>query len=155
MVNKESIITVAMLVLVTYTLSLSLVSQAFPAGQSTKTLSSTGSIQVQASEGIGIYTNVECTTPLTSLSWGTLEPGTNQNIDFYIKNEATSPTTLSLLTSNWAPSAATDYLTLTWDYDNQPISSGSSVLVTLTLAVDEGITGITSFSFDVTIIGST
>jgi len=151
MVSKESIITGAILILITYTLGLSLVSQAFPAAQTSKTLSSTGTIQTI---GVGVYTTDQCSTPVTSIPWGKLEPGASQDFVCYIRNEGNSPTTLSLQTTNWSPSVAATYLDLDWDYDNQPINSGASIPVTFTLMVDADITGITTFSFDITIIGT-
>ena len=152
MKSKEFIITSAMLILITYTLSLSLVSQAFPATQTSKTLSSTGSIQIQASPGIGIYSNSLCTQELSNIPWGTLEPGASQDIVLYIKNEGNVAITLNMQTDNWSPQSAEDYLTLSWNYNNQPLSAGSSIAVTLTLDVDGSITGITTFGFDIIII---
>jgi hypothetical protein len=152
--SKEYIITSAMLLLIMYTLSLSLVSQAFPAGQTSRSLSSTGTIQIQATEGIGIYSNSQCTTPQSTISWGTLQQGGSKNVILYIKNEGSTPTTLALQSSNWSPSTASNYLTLGWNYNNQPISAGSSIAVTLTLTVSASITGITNFAFDIT-VGST
>jgi hypothetical protein len=151
MVSKESIITGAMLILITYTLGLSLVSQAFPAAQTSKTLSSTGTIETI---GVGVYTNIQCSSPLTSIAWGTLEPGENQTVICYIKNEGDLPSTLSMYTSNWNPSSAENYLTLSWNYDGGYINPDDSVQVTFTLSVDESIEGVTSFSFDITIVGS-
>lgn len=151
MISKESIITGAILILITYTLGLSLVGQAFPAAQTSKTLSSTGTIQTI---GVGVYTTSECSTPVTAIPWGTLEPGASQNFVCYIKNEGSSPTTLSLETDYWVPTVAASYLDLDWDYDNQPINSGASIPVTFTLTVDANIEGITTFSFDITIVGT-
>jgi hypothetical protein len=150
-VSKESIITGAMLILITYTLGLSLVSQAFPAAQTSKTLSSTGTIETI---GVGVYTNIQCSSPLTSIAWGTLEPGENQTVICYIKNEGDLPSTLSMYTSNWNPSSAENYLTLSWNYDGGYINPDDSVQVTFTLSVDESIEGVTSFGFDITIVGS-
>ena len=154
--SKEYMITVAMLLLVTYTLSLSLVSQAFPAGQTSRTLSSTGSIQIQTTAGIGVYENVQCTTPKTSMLWGTLEPGTSQTITCYIKNEGSTSTIISKYVDAWVPEslATSNYLVLSWNYNEQPINPGASIPVTFTLLADAGITGITTFSFDITIVGS-
>jgi len=156
MVSKESIITGAMLILITYTLGLSLVSQAFPAAQTSKTLSSTGSIQIQTTVGIGVYSDSQCNNALSSMSWGTLEPGGSQNVVCYIKNEGSAASTLSMYASNWDPEslATSNYLVLNWNYDNQPINPDGSIPVTFTLTVDAGITGITTFSFDITIVGS-
>jgi len=143
-----------MIILITYTLGLSLVSQAFPATQTIKTLSSTGSIQVQTTAGIGIYSDVQCNSPLTSMAWGTLEPGGSQAVVCYIKNEGDAATTLSMYDSNWYPSNAEDYLSLSWNYNGQPINKDNSVQVTFTLSVSASIAGITSFSFDITIVGT-
>jgi hypothetical protein len=154
MIKKEVMITGAMLMLITYTLGLSLVSQAFPAGQTSRTFSSSGTIQIQAPEGIGVYSDASCTSPLTSMSWGTLQPGGNQNLICYIKNEGSNPTTLSLETSNWTPGTASNYLGLSWNYDGNPISPDASVQITLTLSVASNIEGITTFGFDITIVSS-
>jgi hypothetical protein len=154
MVSKESIITGAMIILITYTLGLSLVSQAFPATQTTQTLSSTGSIQIQTTADLGVYSDPACTTPKTSLSWGTLQPGGSQTQDCYIKNEGNTALTLSLQTSSWSPSVAESYLDLSWDYNGNPINADAVVHVTFTLSVDSGITGVTTFSFDITIVGT-
>ena len=143
-----------MLLLITYTLGLSLVTQAFPAGQAAKTLSSAGTIQIQTTAGIGVYSNAQCNTQLTSVSWGTLQPGGNQIAICYIKNEGNTPITLSLQASNWSPSSASNYLALSWNYNNQPISPDQVVPITLTLSVASNIAGITNFGFDITIIGS-
>jgi hypothetical protein len=154
MVSKESIITGAMLILITYTLGLSLVSQAFPATQTTQTLSSSGSIQIQTTADIGVYSDAGCTTPLTSLSWGTLQPGGSQTHDCYIKNEGNTALTLSLQTSGWNPANAENYLDLSWDDSGNPIAPDAVVHITFTLSVDAGISGITTFSFNITIVGT-
>jgi len=152
--RKEYIITGAMLTLITYTLGLSLVSQAFTAGQSSQTFSSTGSIQIQTTAGIGAYSDSQGNTPLTSVSWGTLSPGGSQNVICYIKNEGSSPTTISLVPSNWSPASATNYLALGWNYNGQPIAANAVVQIILTLSVASSIEGITNFGFDITIVGS-
>jgi len=154
MVSKESIITGAILILITYTLGLSLVSQAFPATQTSKKLSSAGSIQIQTTAEIGVYSNPGCTESLTSLAWGTLEPGGSQNRDCYIKNEGTSALTLSMYPSGWNPANADDYLDLNWNYNGNPIDPDAVVPITFTLTVSPDIEGITTFSFDINIVGT-
>ena len=154
MVRKETLLTSAMILLITYTLSLSFVTQAFPQNQATKTLSSSGSIQIQASPDLGIYSNSQGTTPLSSLSWGTLEPGQSQTYTIYVKNEGNVPLTLSLETDNWIPASAENYLTLNWNYNYQALSPDAIRQITLTLVVNPNITGITNFSFEVIIVGS-
>jgi hypothetical protein len=152
--SKEYVIAIAVLGLITYTMGLSLVTQAYPADQSVKKLSSGGTIQITASEGLGVYSNYQCTMEMTVIDWGTLEPGATQTILVYVKNEGDSPATLSLETSNWIPSDASEYLTLNWNYYNQIINPGSNTQVALTLSVDQSIQGIENFSFDISIIGN-
>ncbi len=110
MISKEHIITGAMLMLVTYTLGLSLIGQAFPVDQTTRTLSSTGSIQIQTTAGIGIYYDYQGNTALTSVSWGTLQPGGSQAVIIYIKNEGSSATIISLHSVGPTSSAITAIL---------------------------------------------
>ena len=154
MLRKESLITGAILLLITYTMCLSLVSQAFPVEQTSKTLSSTGSIQIQTTVGLGVYSDLGCTTQLTAMAWGTLEPGESQTVVCYIKNEGNTPTTLTMYPSNWSPSSAASYLGLSWNYDSNPIDVDAVIQVTFTLTVSPDIEGITSFGFEVTIVGT-
>ena len=154
MVRKETLITTSVICLIAYTMSLSFVSQAFPQAQSSTTLSAAGNIHIEASPGIGVYQNSQATTPLTSLNWGTLEPGDTQSITTYIKNEGNTPITLSLQISGWSPSSAQDYLSVTWSYNDKVIDVGQTQQITLNLEVNSDITGITDFSFDITILAT-
>lgn len=149
--RKEYIITGSIIILLSYTLGLSLVSQTLTATSSSKTVSSVGSI---LSIGVGVYSDYYCNTPLTSIPWGTLEPGTSQTFTCYIKNEGTAASTLSMYPSNWNPANAANYLDLSWDYSGSSIDVDSSIRVRFTLSVDENIEGISNFSFDITIVGT-
>ena len=151
MQKKEAILTGAIITIAVYTLAVSLLSQAFPATQTTKTLSSSGTIMTV---GVGVYSNSQCTTAVTSIPWGTLEPGSSQTYVCYIRNEGTGPSTLSMYTTNWNPSEAIDYINLNWNYGGQILNQGQVIQVTFTLTVSASIEGITTFSFDITIVGS-
>jgi hypothetical protein len=152
MVTKEKIIAVTVMLLISYTISLSFVSQAFPAAQTSKTLTSSGSIQIQTSTGIEIYQDSGCTTSLSSVSWGTLVPGESQQYPIYVRNEGNTPITLSLDTSDWTPWSASQYLSLSWNYNNQEIGEDQMVPILLTLNVDSDISGIDNFSFEINIV---
>ncbi len=151
MQKKEAILTGAIVIIAIYTLTISLATQVFPALQTTRTLSSSGTIQTV---GVGVYANSACTNPISAIPWGNLQPGSSQNFVCWIRNEGSSPSTLSLSTSNWNPSAAANYLTLSWNYGGQTLNPGAVVQVTFTLSVSADIQGITSFGFDITIVGS-
>lgn len=154
MVRKESLIAGALVIVITYTLGLSLVSQGFTATQVNTTLSSTGSIQIQTTPGIGIYFDYQCNDPLTSLSWGTLEPDESKTVICYIKNEGNAPLTLTMYSSNWSPSDAEEFLTFYWNYNGLSIAQDSAIQIGFTLSVNANIEGITNFSFDVSIVGT-
>jgi len=101
--------------------------------------------------GVGVYWDQACTNAVSSISWGLIDPGSNVNKTIYVRNEGNTVATLSLTTSNWNPTTASSYMTLSWNYDGQTLSVNQVVQVKLTLAVSLGVTGITNFSFDITI----
>ena len=74
----------------------------------------------------------------------------------HIKNEGSTPITLSMYASNWTPEslATSNYLVLSWDYNSNPINADENVQITFTLTVSPDIEGITNFSFDITIVGT-
>ena len=153
MKRKESIVAGAAVALVLYTLALTafgpLVSSV---KMNNKTVSSNGSVQ---GVGVGVYWNQACTNATSSISWGILDPGSNVNKTIYVRNEGNTAATLSMTTSNWNPTNASSYMTLNWNYGGQTLNVNQVVQVKLTLAVSSSVTGITNFSFDITIIAST
>lgn len=104
--------------------------------------------------GIGVYWDPGLTSKASTTYWGLLQPGAQKSLTVYVHNEGNSPVTLSLSTSNWTPSTASDYLALTWNYNGQTISPSAQMQVTLTLTVSSNITGISNFSFDIIIAAS-
>ena len=149
--SKEITIVGIILSLVAYILALSLTGQVLSAGQTSKTFSNTGAI---TAIGVGVYWDNSCTDPVSSIAWGTLEPGSTKDVTCYIRNKGNSVLTLSMYASNWSPSNASSYMSLSWDYGGQSIDVDEVVQVVFTLSVDAGIAGITSFSFDIAIVGS-
>jgi hypothetical protein len=119
--------------------------------QTSNTISSVGTLKAI---GIEVYENQELTNEATTIKWGTLKPGTSKTYTIYVSNEGNLPLTLSLSTSNWNPSSASNYLTLTWNYNGQTINADDFIQVTLTLTVSSSITGINGFNFDITVTGS-
>ncbi|MFX1476477.1 MAG: hypothetical protein ACFFCO_13550 [Promethearchaeota archaeon] len=151
MKSKEFVVAGAALTLVTYVLALSLAGQALSATQTSRKVSNAGNVKTV---GIDVYWDHKCTDILSSIDWGVLEPGSSESVTCYIRNELSSVSTLSMYTSNWIPANASDYLTLSWDYGGQSINVDEVMQVTFTLSVDASIEGITSFSFDITIVGN-
>jgi len=104
--------------------------------------------------GVGVYWDDECTNPVDSINWASVEPGGVKDRACYIRNEGNSAKVLSFETSNWNPSSAQNYMTLSWNYGGQFINPNDVVKVRFTLSVSNSITGITRYSFDITVIGS-
>jgi len=148
MERKESIVVGAAVALVLYTLALSMLSPVMSAIQASKAVSNSGSVK---GIGVGIYSDQSCTSPVSSINWGILDPGSNANKTIYIRNEGNTAATLSMTTSNWNPTTASSYMTLSWNYGGQTLSVNQVVQVKLTLSVSSSVTGITNFSFDITI----
>jgi hypothetical protein len=112
------------------------------------TISNTGSVKTI---GVGAYWDSTCTSGVSSIPWGAIEPGSTKNVTVYIKNQGTASATLSLATGNWNPTGASSYISLSWNYGGQSLSPGQVLQVKLILSISSAITGISSFSFDITI----
>jgi hypothetical protein len=114
-------------------------------------LSSVGTVKAL---GVGVYWDSVCSQTVSGIDWGLAEPGTVKNVTVYMRNEGTAPITLSLQTANWNPPNTADYISLSWDYGGQAIGVNQVVAVTLSLSISSNIQGITTFSFDVVIVGN-
>lgn len=150
--RKESIVVGAAAALVLYTLALTAFGPlASSVIMNNKTVSSSGSVK---GVGVGVYSDQACTSAISSISWGIINPGSNANKTIYVRNEGNTAATLSMTTSNWNPTNASSYMTLSWNYGGQSLNVSQVVQVKLTLAVSASVSGITNFSFDITITAS-
>jgi len=146
--NKGKIILGVSLLLVFSALAIGIYGAALSLVQTNKTLSNVGTVK---GIGVGIYWNSACTNRTSSINWGLLDPGSNKTVTVYVKNEGNSVVTLSKATQNWNPSTGSSYMTLNWNYVGQPLSVNQVLQTKLTLVVSPTISGITNFSFDITI----
>jgi len=117
----------------------------------TRTFSNSGTIN---GIGVGVYSNLACTNVLTSVSWGTLNPGDTPTQTIYVMNNGTIPVTLTMTYGNWNPASAQSYITLTWNQQSTQLASGSVATAVLTLNVSSSISGVSSFSFDINVTGT-
>jgi hypothetical protein len=117
------------------------------------TVPNSGSVTVTA-VGVGVYNNSACTNAISTINWGTITNGTAPTKVIYVENTGDTQETLSMTTSSWNPSTAQSYITLSWNATGTSVSAGSHVAAVLTLTVLGSITGITSFSFNLTITGT-
>ena len=101
---------------------------------------------------IEIYWDKKGTNRVSSIAWGSLEPGTEKTVTLFIMNKAKTQIILSYYTSNWKPSGITNYLNLTWDYSGQSINFRETLQIAFTLSISENVKTEGTFSFDITII---
>jgi hypothetical protein len=149
--KKERIVAGAAIGLIVYTLTLGLIGPMVSSALANRTISNSGSITAY---GVGVYSDSACTSPISSISWGTLSPGGSATQTVYIRNEGNTAVTLTKATSAWTPSNASTYITLNWDYSSQSLTANQVLQVKFTLAVSSTISGITNFSFTITITAS-
>jgi len=104
--------------------------------------------------GVGIYKDINFTVSVTQINWGIVEAGESKNFSAYIVNRSNVPITLSMTTENWNPMNASNFITLTWNYDGTQIAVDGYVFVAFVLTVDQAISGIDAFSFTIVVVGS-
>jgi len=151
-IGNERVLATAVLALIVYTSALALAGPVISEMQAySQPVSNTGAVKAI---GVGVYWNSNGTNEVTSINWGTLEPGSSTNRTCYIQNEGNSALILSMNATNWNPSNASDYISLNWDYGGQLVNPSELIPVIFTLSISDSVEGITSFSFDITIVGS-
>jgi len=134
------------------TLKFSIWCNTIASSDSTTPPTPTPPLQQQAS--IEIYSNQACTTALTSITWGTITPGSSSTLTLYVWNRGNTPVTLTKSVTDWNPTSLSNYLTLNWDYASQTVPANGTQKVTLTLNVPANTPTAGSFSFN-TIITAT
>jgi hypothetical protein len=120
--------------------------------QSSRTVPTSGTVRTV---NVGVYQDNLCTQPLLSINWGTVDPGTSVLKTVYVKNQGSVSMTLNMTTNSWSSSNAQAYMTLTWDKETASVAPGNNVQATLNLTVLPAITGVTDFSFNIVITGTT
>jgi hypothetical protein len=103
---------------------------------------------------LSVFSDSDCTQPVTALSVGTLNPGGTATQTVWIKNTGNVPETLTMTTNNWTPANTPTYLTLTWNQQNIVLNAGASIQATLTLTAASNTGSLTNFSCDVTLTGT-
>ncbi len=119
--------------------------------QTSNTVSNIGTLKAI---GVGVYWDAGLTNRTTAINWGILEAGSQRSVVLYVRNEGNAAITLTISTANWNPSTTSTSITLTWNYNGQPINAGATLQVALTLNVSASIKGVTNFSFDTIVVGS-
>jgi len=128
---------------------------------SSSSLSSSGSgssIEISASASLvslKVCSDSACNSAIGNLNWGSISPGGTATATVYVKNTGDSTSlTLIMQASNWNPTSASQYLTLSWDKQGTVLAPGQSTEATITLTVSSSIKGITSFNVQISISGT-
>jgi len=117
----------------------------------TRVISNTGKLKAI---GVGVYWDGSCINVVSSVDWGSLDPGVTRTVSIYVKNEGTMALVLNLKVENWSPLSASNYMALSWNRENYVLSAGSVVQANVTLSISSSISGISSFSFNIVISGT-
>jgi hypothetical protein len=102
----------------------------------------------------GVYWDTSCTTQVQSIDWGNLTRGSSKSVVVYVRNEGDNAVILSLSTTDWTPTEASNYMTLSWNYSRRIIEPMDVTPISLKLSVSFRITEIETFSFNIVISSS-
>ena len=116
-----------------------------------QTISSSGAV---TAINVGVYSDSDCTSELTSLDWGIISPGNSVNKTIYLKNTGNAQITLGMTKTNWTPANADGPITLTWNRESATLNVDQITTATLTLSLSQNISGISNFSVDIVITGT-
>ena len=103
---------------------------------------------------IEVFYDHACTESCSNINVGMLSPGSVSTYYVYIKNTGSVPVTLSMTTENWVPTAASNYLNLSWNRQDHILNAGASCEAALTLSIAANAESPTTFGFSATIIGT-
>jgi len=84
--------------------------------------------------GVEAYWDPNCENTTERIDWGTMWPGSTENVTLYIRSVSNVKTTLHLNTSNLNPANISEYLNLSWNYDETPLNPDGIIQVTLLLS---------------------
>jgi hypothetical protein len=106
---------------------------------------------VGVGKSIDVFWDANCMNPVSSLDWGTLSPGDIENITVFVRNEGESSTVLALNVSDWNPLLAESYISIGWNYSGTAVPPGQVLPISLSMVVNETISGITNFGVNMTV----
>ena len=148
LLEKKKFILKVSLMVILCALATTVFGTALALRQNSKTIPNSAAVK---GVGVGIYWNSACTNQTSSINWGTLESGTNKTVKVYVRNEGNTVVTLSRTTQNWNPTTTSNYATINWDYSGQTLNKNQVLPVNLTITISSAVSGITNFTFDITI----
>ena len=103
---------------------------------------------------LGVYSDSECTQTMTGIDWGNISPGDSVTKTIYVKNRGNAPITLSMNAENWIPSAASYFISVSWNRQGTVLEPEQSTSAALTLSVSSDINDVTEFYVEIVVTGS-
>jgi hypothetical protein len=120
--------------------------------------------------GLKAYWDPTLQNETRQINWGTVYPGSTNQVSFYLQSTSNVPTTLQMTVANWTyknandtiiwgPADTSPYVNLTWNCENETLASNQTITATLTLTIDSSQEFLTylvnnsmqQFSMDITI----
>jgi hypothetical protein len=99
----------------------------------------------------GAYWDLQCTSTISNIDWGLLEPASTTTITIYIRNTSPSSAFLNMTTRNWTPQGTENYISLSWDREAFELKPNQTVETKLTLHISSNVKDITEFNFEILI----
>jgi len=112
-----------------------------------------GNIGTIRTIGVEVYQSENLTDKVEFIDWGMIGVGSSKDFTVWIKNTGNDDQRIIMWTESWNPTNSSDFIFLTWGYDNSWIPINASIPAVFTLSVDLNIVNITNFSFDIWIKG--
>jgi len=112
--------------------------------------------------GVEAYWDLNCENKTETIDWDTIWPGSTKNVTFYLRSVSNFEATLNLYATNWNPANISDYMDLSWSYNETPLNPGEIIQVTLTLSASSSdsfiryliANDVKDFNFDIVIAAS-
>jgi hypothetical protein len=96
--------------------------------------------------GLEVCEDSACTLQLEHVDWGLLASGESESVTCYVKSDSNVDAELFLTSESWEPTAAADFITVSWDREGTVLAAGAVAPAELTLHVDAAISGVDGFS---------
>lgn len=112
--------------------------------------------------GVEAYWDQNRENKTETVDWNEIWFGTATNITLYLRSISNYEVILTLKATDWNPSNLSNYLTLSWDYNGQPVNPNEVIKVTITLSVSSSTSlinylidnDVKDFNFDIHILAT-
>jgi hypothetical protein len=114
--------------------------------------------------GVEAYWDENCKNNTEEVNWGIIRLGSSKNVTLYLRSKSNVDAKLNLNTTNWSPANVSNYMNLSWNYNEKPIKHAPPevIQVTLTLSASSSYffseylvtNNVKEFSFDIIIYAS-